>query len=135
MRIRSIRLRLTLWYGGILLAARRAREVVAAYAERIAAGSLIVISTGRCDDETLWKQLSETYTAADLHNHSQAEVDGFLAGLEVIPPGLTPAQNWRGGWHDAPAPPPGPAYVLGAIARKPLLLHRSLRRRQRPAAP
>jgi hypothetical protein len=118
-----------------LLAARRAHEVVAAYAERIAAGSLIVISTGRCDDETLWKQLSETYTAADLHNHSQAEVDGFLAGLEVIPPGLTPAQNWRGGWHDAPATPPGPAYVLGAVARKPLLLHRSLRRRQQPAAP
>lgn len=118
-----------------LLAARRAREVVAAYAERIAAGSLIVISTGRCDDETVWKQLSETYTATDLHNHSPAEVDGFLAGLEVIPPGLTPAQNWRGGWHDAPATPPGPAYVLGAIARKPLLLRRSLRRRQQPAAP
>ncbi len=103
-----------------LLAARRAREVVAAYAERIAAGSLIVISSGRCDDETLWKQLSEAYTAADLHNHSPAEVDGFLAGLEVVPPGLTPAQNWRGGWHDAPATPPGPAYVLGAVARKPL---------------
>ena len=101
-----------------LLPARRAREVVAAYAERIAPGSLVVISCGRCADETLWKQLSEAYTAADLYNHAPAEVEGFVAGLELVRPGLSPAQNWRGGWHDTPVTPTGPAYVLGAVARK-----------------
>jgi hypothetical protein len=102
-----------------LLSARRAREVVAAYAERIAPGSLVVISSGHCTDETLSKQLSEVYTTAELYNHAPAEVAGFLADLELVQPGLTPAQNWRGGSLNAPVTPPGPAYALGAVARKP----------------
>jgi S-adenosyl methyltransferase len=102
-----------------LMPARQAREVVAAYADRAAAGSYVAISCGRCDDEALWKQLREAYTAADAHNHAPTEVAGFLDGLEVVPPGLTAAQNWRGGWHDAPAASAGPASVLGCVARKP----------------
>ena len=99
---------------------RRAREVVAGYARLIAPGSYVVISCGRCEDETLWKQLSEVYTAADLYNHSPAEVEGFLAGLGLVPPGLIAAQNWRGGWHDVPVTPPGVAYVLAGVAKKKL---------------
>ena len=102
-----------------LMPARQAREVVTAYADRAAPGSYVVISCGQCDDEVLWKQLSETYTVGDAYNHSPAEVAGFLAGLEPVPTGLTAAQNWRGGWHDAPVLPPGPAYALAAAARKP----------------
>ena len=51
-----------------LMPARQAREVVAAYADRAAPGSYVVISCGRCDDEEMWKQLSEAYTAADAYN-------------------------------------------------------------------
>ena len=101
-----------------LMPARLAREVVAAYAGRAAPGSYVVISCGRCDDEALWKQLREAYTAADMHNHTPAELAGFLAGLELVPPGLTAAQNWRGGWHDVPVSSPGPVYVLAGVARK-----------------
>ena len=64
-----------------LMPARQAREVVAGYADLIAPGSYVVLSCGRCDDETLWKQFSEAYTAADLYNHSPGEVEGFLVGL------------------------------------------------------
>ena len=101
-----------------LMPARQAREVVAGYADLLAPGSLVAVSCGRCDDEALWKQLSEAYTAADIYNHAPAEVEGFLAGLDLVPPGLVAAQNWRGGWHDVPALPPGPAYVLAGVARK-----------------
>ena len=101
-----------------LLPARRAREVVAGYADLIAPGSYVVISCGRVDDEEVWKQLSEAYTAADLHNHSPAEVAGFLVGLELVPPGIVASQNWRGGWHDVPVTPPGSAYVLAGAAKK-----------------
>jgi len=101
-----------------LMPARQAREVVAAYADRAAPGSCVVISCGRVDDEGLWAKLREAYTAADCYNHAPAEVEGFLAGLELVPPGLTAAQNWRGGWHDVPVLPPGPAYVLAGVARK-----------------
>jgi S-adenosyl methyltransferase len=102
-----------------LMPARQAREVVAAYAGRAAPGSYVVISCGRCDDEALWDQLREAYTAADVHNHTPVELAGFLAGLELVPPGLVAAQSWRGGWHDAPVTPPGPAYVLAGVAGKP----------------
>jgi len=93
--------------------------VVAGYLRRAAPGSCAVISCGRCDDEALWAQLSKAYTAAEVHNHTQAEVEGFLDGLELAPPGVVPAQSWRGNWHDAPATPPGPVYVLAGVARKP----------------
>jgi S-adenosyl methyltransferase len=67
----------------------------------------------------MWKQLSEAYTAADAYNHSPDEVAGFLAGLELVPPGLVAAQSRRGGWHDVPAAAPGPAYALAGVASKP----------------
>ena len=101
-----------------LMPARQAREVVAGYADLIAPGSYVVISCGRCDDEVLRKELGEAYTAEDIYNHSPAEVEGFLAGLELVPPGVVAAQNWRGGWHDVPAAAPWPAYVLAGVARK-----------------
>jgi O-methyltransferase involved in polyketide biosynthesis len=101
-----------------LMPARQAREVVAAYADRAAPGSYVVISCGRCDDEAVWQQIRGAYTAAGLHNHTPAEVAGFLAGLELVPSGLTAAQSWRGGWHDVPVTPPGPAYVLAGVAKK-----------------
>jgi hypothetical protein len=47
-------------------------------------------------------------------------VKGFLADLEVVPPELVAAQNWRGGWHDVPAAAPGPVYVLAGVAQKKL---------------
>ncbi|MBV9206174.1 MAG: SAM-dependent methyltransferase [Actinobacteria bacterium] len=101
-----------------LLPARKVREIIAGYIARLAPGSLVVISCGRCDDEMLWRQLSEAYTAAPAWNHTPAEVKGFLGGLELVPPGLAGAQNWRAGWPDVPAAPPGPVYALCAVARK-----------------
>lgn len=101
-----------------LMPARQAREVVAAYADLAAPGSCMAVSCGRCDDEVLWKQLSEAYTAADWYNHAPAEIAGFLAGLELVPPGLVVAQSWRGGWHDVPATPPEPVYMLAGVAKK-----------------
>jgi len=102
-----------------LMPARQAREVVAGYADLLAPGSCVAISCGRCDEEALWKQLSKAYTAADLYNHAPADVEGFLGGLEVVPPGVVAAQIWRAGWHDVPVTPPGAAYVLSAMALKP----------------
>jgi hypothetical protein len=75
-----------------LMPARQAREVVAAYADRAAPGSYVVISCGRCDDEDMWKQLSEAYTAGDADNHAPDEVAGFLTGLESVPRGLSRAE-------------------------------------------
>lgn len=102
-----------------LVPAALARGVVAGYMQLAAPGSCVVISCGRVDDASLWEELRDAFTAATLYNHTAVDIAGFLGGLALVPPGLVPAQNWRGGWHDAPATPPGPVYVLGGIARKP----------------
>jgi hypothetical protein len=101
-----------------LFPAQKAREVLAGYADRVASGSLFVVSCGRVDDAGLWERLSGTFTAAPVWNHTRAEITAFLSGLELVPPGLVAAQDRRGGWRDAPAAPPGPVYVLGGLARK-----------------
>lgn len=102
-----------------LMPAARAREVVAGYADLIAPGSCVVISCARVDDEVMWKGLRTTCTAAVPRNHTRRQIAGFPDGLELVPPGLTAAQGWRGGWGDTLPMPPGSAYVLAAVARKP----------------
>lgn len=102
-----------------LVPAADARAVVAGYLRRAAPGSCVVISCGRCDDQALWAQLSRAYTAAEVYNHTPAEFEGFLDGLELVAPGVVPTQSWRPGWHDTPATSPGPVYVLAGVARKP----------------
>jgi len=102
-----------------LVPAAAARDVVAGYLRRAAPGSCVVISCGRCDDQALWARLSRAYTAAEVHNHAPAQIGRFLGGLGLVPPGVVPAQSWRGGWPGAPAAPPGPVYVLAGVATKP----------------
>jgi len=102
-----------------LIPATNARDVVAGYLRRAAPGSCVVISCVRCDDEALWTKLSQAYTAADVYNHTSAEIEGCLDGLETVSLGVVPAHGWRAGSPDAPATPPGPVYVLAGVARKP----------------
>lgn len=101
-----------------LVPAALARDVVAGYARRAAPGSCLVISCGRCEDQALWDRLRDAYTAASAYNHAPADIGGFLSGLELVPPGLVAAHNWRDGQHDAPPAPPDSVYVLAGIARK-----------------
>jgi hypothetical protein len=101
-----------------LMSARRAREVVAGYADLVAPGSYVVISCARFDDDVMWKGLRAACTAAAPRNHTRRQIAGFLAGLEPVPPGLVSAQGWRGGWGDTLPVPPGSTYVLAGVARK-----------------
>jgi hypothetical protein len=103
--------------------AELAGDVVAGYASRAAPGSLLVISCGRCDDEALWDQLKEACTTTQAYNHTHADIKGFLADLELVPPGLVAAQNWRAGRADVPSTVPESFYVLAGIARKQRALH------------
>jgi S-adenosyl methyltransferase len=101
-----------------LVPAALACDVVAGYARRAAAGSCLVISCGRCEDQSLWDRLRDAYTAASAYNHAPADIEGFFAGLELVPPGLVAAHNWRNGQSDAAAAPPDSVYVLVGMARK-----------------
>jgi SAM-dependent methyltransferase len=96
-----------------------ARAVTAGYARLLAPGSVLAVSVIRNDDPGLLQQIRAAYTPAALHNHSREDIAAFLSGLELVPPGVVLAHGWRGGWlQPGPLRPPGPAYVLAAVARK-----------------
>jgi O-methyltransferase involved in polyketide biosynthesis len=112
-----------LMLAGVLhfLPAGDAREVVAAFAERVAPGSYVIISVGTGDPD-IAERFSAAYTAAPLHLHPRDEITRFFDGLELVPPGLVEARAWADGpGPSAPPPSPREATFLAAVARKPAL--------------
>jgi O-methyltransferase involved in polyketide biosynthesis len=96
--------------------AAAAREITAGYISALAPGSCIVLSVGGSDDPG--GRVATAYTASTLYTHSREQVAGFLAGLDLIEPGLSDARAWRPGWWEKPRPQAG--YVLAAVGRKPV---------------
>jgi hypothetical protein len=93
-----------------------ARAVTAGYTSLMAAGSCLVLSCARFEDEDLAKQLAEVYTAATWYNHSPADVAEFFDGLDLAGPGVTEARTW-------PKRPPEAdgrtGHVLAGVGRVP----------------
>jgi SAM-dependent methyltransferase len=77
--------------------AAAARDLVAAYADELAPGSHVIITVGRAEP-VIGEQITQTYDAATLYNHSHEDVMSFFAGLDLIPPGVTDARAWMPGW-------------------------------------
>ena len=94
--------------------AATARQIVDGYIDAVVAASYLVLSCGSGDDA-----LTREYRAGTLYNHSAETIAGWLAGLELLEPGLADARDW------VPAPDAAPparehGHILAAIARKPL---------------
>ncbi len=110
-----------------------ARRVTATFTEAMAPGSYLVLSVGQAAPDRV-SHLRRAYTAARLHHHSRAGIEGFFAGLRLLPPGLTDARSWpcAPGAPGAPGPDDAASQttVLCGVARK---LHRD-RERQAEAA-
>lgn len=103
-----------------------AAEAVAGWAEAVAPGSFIAVSVPAVADELTVQRLGRLYAAAAgpgvppvRYDFTCAEVGGWLAGLEIVPPGVVPAASLRPGWAAVPRCPPGPEFALAAIGRKP----------------
>jgi hypothetical protein len=56
-----------------------------------------------------------------IYNHTRRDLTSAVesAGLEIVPPGAGPVGGMRPGWRDCRERPPGAAYCLGLVARKP----------------
>jgi hypothetical protein len=104
--------------GGVLhfLPGTRARAVCDAWAGCLAGGSWLAVSVGRYTDPELLAQLLAMYTPAPFVNHAPGDVAAFLAGLDLVPPGVCEAGQWQAGV--AAAPPDGGLYALCAAAIK-----------------
>lgn len=99
------------------LDADAARAVVAGYAGLAAPGSVLAISLSRNDDQEQHAHAQAAYTAGSLYSHSLADIESFFGGLDLVPPGLTLAQAWRGGEAPAAVVAKGSAYVLAGVGR------------------
>jgi len=82
----------------------------------VPAGSTVVISTGRMDDPDSWHRMRDGYGASATYNHNWDEVASFFTGLEMVPPGLVRAADWRGITPEVGVPFYGPVYPLGGVA-------------------
>ena len=98
--------------------AAAARDLTAAYVNELAPGSHVIITVA-CGDPAIGAQITRTYDAAPLHNHTPGDVASFFTGLDLISPGITDARAWQAGW---PAPAPftqRAGQVLAGVGRTP----------------
>jgi O-methyltransferase involved in polyketide biosynthesis len=98
--------------------AATARDLVAAYVDDLASGSHIIITAAR-GEPAIGDQITRTYDAATIYNHSHDEMASFFPGLNLIPPGVCDARAWMPGWAT-----PAPFYdragqVLAGVGVKP----------------
>ncbi len=100
------------------LDAATAREVTAAYLARLAPGSHVIITVA-CGEPAIGEQITRTYDAAPVFNHTAEDVASFFTGLDLIKPGVADARAWKPGWQ-TPAPfAERPGQVLAGIGVKP----------------
>jgi hypothetical protein len=94
-----------------------AARVTASVMAAMAPGSYLVLSVGQAGPGEV-STVHRAYTAARLHHHTRADVEGYFQGLDLLPPGVTDVASWGqpaiAGQHGG-----GQATVLGGVARKP----------------
>jgi O-methyltransferase involved in polyketide biosynthesis len=98
------------------LPADAAARLCAAYMSRAAPGSWLIVSTGRYEDKELGDRLQQAATHAQFWNHDAAAVASWLAGLDIVPPGVCEAGRWVAGIGGVPTA--RPVYPLAAAAVK-----------------
>jgi O-methyltransferase involved in polyketide biosynthesis len=76
------------------LKAAAARAVTAAYMNRAAASSQIAVSVVHIASDRLRAAGSSAYTAGKFVNHDDQEIAAWLAGWQMLPPGVSEARRW-----------------------------------------
>ena len=98
------------------LCAETARAITGQLIAGVPDGSYLITSVGHLDGRA-GRQFTSHYNAGDLHHHSRADVAGFLAGLDLITPGITDARAWHPPRVIASDSRRG--HIWAAVARKP----------------
>jgi SAM-dependent methyltransferase len=101
--------------------ADRPHDVVRCLADRLAPGSYVVISHVTADHLTPEAAAAAVYDGASAPGvaRSREDIEQFLDGLELVPPGITDAAAWRPG-AAAACPPARPVLFYAGIGRVPL---------------
>jgi O-methyltransferase involved in polyketide biosynthesis len=95
-----------------------ARDLVARYVPALAPGSYLVLSVGRADGEAGRKGFSAYSSGGTrVYNHSVPEFTSFFGSLELVPPGVADAREWRPDWEQPVRLPPREGQVIVGVAR------------------
>jgi O-methyltransferase involved in polyketide biosynthesis len=94
-----------------------ARDVAAAFARAIAAGSYLIISVGS-GSPSEGENFTSAYTAARIYIHPLEDVRSFFGGLELVPPGVVSVLSWYGDDPALTAEPRTSTFLCG-VAKKP----------------
>jgi O-methyltransferase involved in polyketide biosynthesis len=98
------------------LEAAAAQAVTAAYMSQAATGSQIVISVVHIASARMRTTPSSTYTAGTFFNHGHRAIAAWLAGWQLLPPGMAEARRWVSQVGGAPSDVD--SYILCAVAVK-----------------
>jgi uncharacterized SAM-dependent methyltransferase len=108
------------------LTADEADTVVAAFRERMASGSYLVISAGHNKNQPVREQVQTAYgDTAVLTGRTAAEIVAYFDDFDLVPPGVVPVTEWPlepdagqrpRNWQASPAPLK--ASMLAGIGRK-----------------
>jgi S-adenosyl methyltransferase len=98
--------------------AAAARDLVARYVAALAPGSCVVLSVLHADSEAADEGLNAySSAAAPVYSHPLPDIVGFFGPLDLVPPGLAEARQWR----PEPEPeslPPRSSQVIAGVACK-----------------
>jgi O-methyltransferase involved in polyketide biosynthesis len=95
-----------------------ARDLVARYTAALAPGSYVVLSAGRGDSDRADSGFGAySAGAARVYNHPVAEFTSFFGSLELVPPGVVDAREWRPDWEQPVHLPPREGQVIVGVAR------------------
>jgi len=93
-----------------------ARDLVARYAAALAPGSYVVLSAGRGDSDAADQGFGAYSAGAALvYNHSVPEFASFFSSLELVPPGVVDAREWRPDWEQPVRLPPRDGQVIVGV--------------------
>ena len=95
-----------------------ARDLVAGYAAALAPGSYVVLSAGRGDSDRADSGFGAYSAGATrVYNHSVPEFTSFFGSLELVPPGVVNAREWRPDWEQPVHLAPREGQVIVGVAR------------------
>jgi O-methyltransferase involved in polyketide biosynthesis len=101
-----------------------ADAIVATFTETMAPGSYLILSAGTSTGTSpaLIGRLQAAYqNTTVVTGRTEAEIAAYFTGLDLEPPGLVDVHTWRPG-RPQPWLQPASARILGAVARKPLVI-------------
>lgn len=96
-----------------------ARDLVARYLAALAPGSYLVATVFLFEGPNA-DRVVQLYSekVQRLYMHRGTDFTSFFDGLELVPPGVTDAREWRAGWETVPEPSFRDAWCRGGMGRK-----------------